>query len=385
MKQKVSRICFLLLLGFMQSLHAVTPEENLRRDIEDFELNYYSHVDAALILSGINNDDSLNVYLRWYEDLVETIRGFHFDLIDRVNSANKVFSYLHGTWLKTYQLEATTLLDIIHKKEFNCVSATILYNLICQDLGWSTEAFETPTHVYTIFSNFTESVMVENTTPMGFNIIHNLRDYSRILAQYYPEKEVYKIGLDRLYLYEQKNGRIIDNTELLGLLAYNRAFFARKKGNFEEAYDYVLLAQNFNRDSRSNTRFETNLYYQWGSQLVKEKRYERAFSVFADAYYRYPENPDFAQNTRAAFFMAMEKDADIEEWENASRLLEEISDLDVLAEPDKRSLNSVFKKWAVYFLKTKQKEKAGTLFTLWDQMLPADPDLKTFREKFQTF
>ena len=370
---------FIVLIWTLTSAWGMTLEDRLRRDIENFELNYYSHVDAAFILSGVNNNDSLNVYLEWYDDLVETIRNFNFDLIDRVNSANKVFSYLHGTWLKTYDLESTTLLDIVHHKKFNCVSATILYNLICSDLGWPTEAFETPTHVYTIFSNFDEPVMVENTTPMGFNIVRNLRNYSNILAKYYPEKEVYKIGLDRLYLYEQKNGRVIDNTELLGLLAYNRAYFARKKNQFERAYHYVLLAQNFNRDSRSNTQFEINLYYLWGNELYNKKEFRKAFNLFADASYRYPEINDFFKNMKASFFHGMETETQKRNFEEMRSLLQEALDMEVLTIPDKQQLTPVFKNWAAYFIQKNQPANAEKLFAQWETVLPDDPNLKLFR------
>ena len=371
---------FIVSMGSLSSVKGMTLEDRLRRDIQDFELNYYSHVDAAFILSGVNNNDSLNVYLKWYDNLVQTIRNFNFDLIDRVNSANKVFSYLHGTWLKTYDLESTTLLDIVHNKKFNCVSGTILYNLICSDLGWPTEAFETPTHVYTIFSNFTEPVMVENTTSIGFNIVRNLRNYSNILAKYYPEREVYKIGLDRLYLYEQKNGRVIDNTELLGLLAYNRAYFAREKNQFEKAYNYVLLAQNFNRDSRSNTQFEINLYYLWGNELYNNKEFKKAFNLFADASYRYPEISDFSQNMKASFFHGMEKSIQNRNFEEMFSLLQDAMDMDVLTTRDKQQLTPVFKNWAAYFIQKKQKPNAEKLFSQWEEVLPDDPNLKLFQE-----
>jgi len=239
----------------------LAEKKTLEDDIADGYLDDYSKIEAAFILSGVTDPDSLPRYLNWYEELLTKIKSFTFNYDDPVGSAQTVFMYLHSTWLKTYAKESTTLADIVHSKEYNCVAATILYNIICEDLDWSCEAFETPTHVYTIFNNFGHDLIVENTSSMGFNIMKNLKSYSRYLAQYYPESEVLKIGLEKLYYHENSKGRKITNTELLGLLAYNRAYLAKKNQDYKLAYDFVLLPQEFNRDSRSNVNFEIGLYF----------------------------------------------------------------------------------------------------------------------------
>ena len=365
--------CIFLLVGTGSPMMAgmispLTPLEiRLQKDIEDTRLDDFTKIEAAFILSGVYRPDSLQHYIRWYHNLVEKIRGFPFDKFDQAAAAGQVFSYLHTSWLKTYQRESTDLLSIVHKKEYNCVAATILYNLICEDLGWRTEAFETPTHVYTLFSNFTQQITVENTSPMGFNIMRNLHEYSKHLAQYYPEKEIYRIGLDRLYAYENSKGRVINNTELLGLLAYNRAIFARKKEAFAVAYERVLLAQSFNVDSRSNINFEKSLYFAWGKKLYDQKRYPDAFTVFADAVYRYPDMPEFVQNTRASFFQSLNifrKDLD---WPDTMRLIDEIGILDVLDEQDRERLHHMFKQWEIHFRQTGDEPRLKELQKLLQQ------------------
>ena len=234
----------------------------------------------------------------------------------------------------------------------------MLYNLICEDLGWTTEAFETNTHVYTIFRDFTHPVMVENTSPRGFNIIRNLDAYSHLLLQYYPKDMADQIGLDQLWAYENSKGREIDNTELLGLLAYNQAYFARKRSDFKRAYELVLLAQYFNADSRSNIRFEKNLYYEWGRALVTSGQFAKAFTVFADGYYRYPDMTDFAQNTRATFFKSQYRFFRTGAWPQARRMMYEILDLRLLTEEDGRQAAALLKKWRAVFERTDQRKDA---------------------------
>ena len=341
--------------------------KQLERDMDDSRLDDFSLIQAAFILSGAATADSLKHYQAWYEEVLIRLRACHLDPFKRLESASTVFTYLHSFYLLEYKEEATTLLDVVRRQKYNCVAGTILYNLVCADLGWTTEAFETPTHVYTIFPNFTQTVTVENTSPMGFNIMRNLQSYSAFLLRYYPENHAAQIGLDRIYAYENSKGRRINNTELLGLLAYNRAYFALKQGDFAAAYEFVLLAQKFNRDSRSNIAFEQDLYYRWGKALHDAGLFDRAFSVYADGIYRYPEVTELAHNCRVAFFQALRQFGLALRWPDSRRLILEMADLDLLGPEDEDRLTQILAEWAEHFSRRKSR---GELFECLD-LLPS--------------
>jgi tetratricopeptide (TPR) repeat protein len=330
-RSTLSLLILVPLFLIQSAVRAQSLEERLRSDINDGRLDDFSRIESAFILSGANHPDSLKVCIDWYRNLVQTLENFRFQMTDRVGSAKKIFAYLHAIWLKKYEFGATTLLDVMNRKTFNCVSGTLLFNLICEDLGWSTDAFETPSHVYTIFNNFTEHVPVENTSPMGFDIMKNLGEYSKYLSQFYPQNQAYKIGLDRLYAYENSNGRLINNTELLGLLAYNRAYFYNKDSDFERAFEYALFAQKFNGDSRSNIDFEINLYYRWGKILYEQGKLEKAFSVCAGGFRRYPEVKDFGNNTHVIFFRILQTQRG---WDAVRPFFDAVLELSVLKPED---------------------------------------------------
>jgi len=299
-------------------------EDNLRLDIEDGRLDAFSKIEAAFILSGAEHPDSLKACVDWHRDIVQTIEDFRFQMTDRAGSGRRVFAWLHGAWLVRYEAAATTLTDVRNRKTYNCVSGTILFNLTCEALGWSTNAFETPTHVYTFFNNYTERIPIENTSPMGFDIMKNLGEYSRFLLQYYPGNRAARIGLDRLFAYENGKGREINNTELLGLLAYNRAFFARKDSSYERAWNYVLLARKFNQDSRSNVDFEIGLTYEWGSVLLKRGENRAAFETYAEGFRRFPDIGDLRLNARTAFFRFLQSP---QSWDSVRPALDMALDL----------------------------------------------------------
>lgn len=341
--------------------------QRLEADIEDGKLDHFSLIEAAFIVSGANNQSKLKESMDWYYGILKDIEIKN--LVDRMQetaSAERLFLYFHTTCLKTYKKEATTLLDIRQRREYNCVSATVLYNLTCDELGLKTEGFETPSHVYTIFSNFSEYVMVENTSPMGFNIIKNLRKYSKYLAKYYPDKLIYKIGLDRLYTYENSKGRPINNTELIGLICYNRAVFAANRTDYDyaTAYNYVLLAQKFNTDSRSNQQFEIHLYYQWGRQLFNQKKFYDAFEIFADAAYRYEDNQDFVKNCVLAFKNTLNVAWYRKDWDVTEKSIFDMAELEILNDRDLEFQNKVLKKWLFFFIQNQKKEEARRVFQL---------------------
>ncbi|MBN1561816.1 hypothetical protein JW998_16315 [candidate division KSB1 bacterium] len=367
---------FIFQPGLAQFRSAI--ERDLRRDIEDNVLDDFSLIEAAFILSGANETAKLNHYLEWYNQLLDTIKGYNLDRHDRIASASRVFAYLHSSWLITYKEEATTLTAIADEKRYNCVAGTILYNLICQDLGWPTEAFETPTHTYTIFPDFGHDITVENTSSIGFNIMRNLHDYNLYLQQFYPEDQRYQIGLDRIYAHENSKGRKINNTELLGLLAYNRAYFANREKNYKKAYDFVLLAQMFNRDSRSNYNFEINLYYRWGQQLFERQEYQKAFAVFADAVYRYWENDDFAKNCKISFDLAQRDNWQKRDWGSFQQLTNEMLDLNLLDESELDGLKGYMVNWIHLYEHTRPPEELNAMTSYWQQVFPGDDLLKSY-------
>ncbi|KAA3620126.1 MAG: hypothetical protein DWQ05_05195 [Calditrichaeota bacterium] len=361
----------IILMVFFTHLSLFAQENSglqvqLYADMDDSHLDKFTHIEAAFILSGIDSADSLQVCLNWYENILQKIRDYNFSSFDKPALAQKIFAIMHSTILGDYDRDSTTLLDIIQHKKFNCVSATILYNLVCEEMGLETSAFETPTHVYTIFSDFDKKFIVENTSPMGFNILKSLQAYSRFLLPYYPDDQRLKIGLDQLYAYENRHGRSIDNTELLGLLAYNQAYFSAKNNAFDRAYEFVLTAQSFNQDSRSNIRFEKGLYFRWGKKCFDEKRFFDAFTVFADGFYRYPDNEDFARNTKATFQNCIQQSWQQKKWSVTRQITEEIFELQLLDLQDRNRLKYFLDKWFSYFLIQGDKAKQNEVQQLID-------------------
>jgi tetratricopeptide (TPR) repeat protein len=333
--------------------------DDLKTDLENERLDEFTLIEAAFIVSGTETRTEMADGLDWFDSLIADIQLKNIPIPGNdAETAKRLFNYMHAVWLPDYEKYATRLLDIQQRTGYNCVSATVLYNLSCLELGLQTAAFETPSHVYTIFENFTEHVMVENTSPMGFNIMRNLKTYSQYLAQYYPEEIVYQIGLDRLYAYENTKGREITNFELLGLICYNRALMAAEKSNYEQAYTFVQLAQQFNRDSRSNVDFEHHIYQHLGQQLFQQQRFADAFSLFQEAASRYPRENAYVKNCVRAFKNGLNHAWQQKNWNNTVDMILEMETLALLSPEEEQVQQAILTRWIHYF-KTHGKEKAA--------------------------
>ena len=103
------------------------------------------------------------------------------------------------------------------------------------------------------------------------------------------------------------------------------------------------------KDSRSNVNFEVGLYYTWGKQLYSKKDYMAAFTVFADGYYRYPDNEDFLNNTFTTFYKSLRRNWHRKNWPESARLIEEMIDLEILQERDHRAISQYLANWRNYF------------------------------------
>ena len=333
--------------------------KNLKFDLQNERLDSFTLIEAAFVVSGAETPMELEDGMAWFESLITDIQLKNIPVPGNdAETARRLFNYMHAVWLPDYEKYATSLLDIQQRRGYNCVSATVLYNLSCLELGLQTAAFETPSHVYTIFENFTDHVMVENTSPMGFNIMRNLKAYSQYLAQFYPKKMIYQIGLDRLYLYENSKGREISNFELLGLICYNRALMAAEKSDYEHAYTFVQLAQQFNRDSRSNVDFEHHIYPHLGQQLFQRQRYADAFFLFQEAALRYPREDAYVKNCVRAFKNGQDHAWEQKNWNLTVDMVREMDSLGLLSPEEEQVQQKILNRW-IYYFKSRGKEKSA--------------------------
>jgi Tfp pilus assembly protein PilF len=149
-------------------------EQRLFADAEDGRLDEFSLLDAALIASGVKDTAELGRYSERMESwAVELKHGGGADGSPR-RQVEAIFAFLHGKILRgKYNLQCTDLRQAFDDGQFNCVSATVLFNCLAGEMGFSSSALETPGHALSRVFLPDGSLDVETTCPRWFCMEHD--------------------------------------------------------------------------------------------------------------------------------------------------------------------------------------------------------------------
>ena len=348
-------------------------------------------VDAALTASGYNNAASRRraraEFERHVGPLVEDLaRLGQPDL-----QAKLLLRALHrkGGLLGRYDPRATTLRDILERRAFNCVSASVVYNVVAHRLSLPVAAQLLPTHARSMLSlergGRLVSVVVETTSPQGFD--PDPEQQAEILASVSSVGD----GGGRSLVSEQ--GAIVDTNVLIGTIYVNRASIAQEAGALEQAEQLFALGQR-HAPEPSMQRVLIDQRAALLSQLAADditagtpERCARALRTLQFAVRLSPSNPEIVEtiqhNLRAVAERMISHHADDEASEEIKRELQRVSPL--LTRPAARAGLRAFAMTRLAGLRMKVKDYDGAIRYL-DQGLaqPLTPEDEALRRTIQT-
>lgn len=211
-----------------------------------------------------------------------------------------------GGLLGAYDARATTLKDVLERRRYNCVSASVLYNLAATRLELSVAAELLPTHARSLLSAEEQDrlarIVVETTSENGFDPDPSTQ--RRILGQ------VAGPALDGARAIVSEQGEIVDTRVLIGTIYVNRASIAQEGGALEQAERLFARGQAFATSAKMR-RVLADQRAALLAQLAADdvlsedpKRYPRAYESLKAAAKLAPEDPTVKkavfQNLRAA-------------------------------------------------------------------------------------
>lgn len=187
--------------------------------------------DAALVASGIENAADLRAARARFESLAAPLLESLAELSDPRERGRQLLALLHqkGGLLGEYDARATTLAEILERRRYNCVSASVLYNLLAERVHLSTSAQLLPTHARTLLQlpDAPRPIVVETTSPLGFD--PDVRMEASILAQV---GGVVGGGARQLV---PDRGSIVPTRVLIGTIYVNRASILQEAGQLGAA------------------------------------------------------------------------------------------------------------------------------------------------------
>jgi len=272
------------------ALSGATPLETaLLKDAEDGTLSDFSLIDAAFIVSGLPDREELDAYRARYLALVDRIRERIAEIDDDYGQAKAAFEYLHGHVFKKYGLHAVDMVGVFNSGEYNCVSATVLFNSVLRDLNIESSGVLVPSHAYSLVYTDRGEIEVETTSPHGFNPARTADEYRKLLEKYRLTGEMYETVGDkkvaRAALIKEIGGKrkLVNNTTMAAIIYSNIASARVLDGDTRSALALFVKASALASDNEyfltTRDAFLNNIVV----DLIHSGEFQRAISVAREA------------------------------------------------------------------------------------------------------
>ncbi|MEW4456299.1 hypothetical protein AB1L30_26785 [Bremerella sp. JC817] len=257
-------------------------------------------------------------HLKWMEDNLPERWG-QYTLQQR---GEWVFQAMHDRLLNgKYDENQNTLSGALIEGDYNCVSATILFQILTEQAGLPTVAMQTRGHVWCRLLSRPE-LDIETTCPTWFLLEPHDRDSSpAILAG--------------------NEARTLSARGLAAKIPYNKASIAAAGGDYAQAMQLLEFALRLDPNDAAARRNHTAILNNWAVACVSQRDCDQALKVLEQMESQSTHDEQLAENRQKIV------DAVIEQWcrtgrfEEALRLLEQYPG----TEPSRYTTRSIYEQW----------------------------------------
>ncbi len=267
----------------------LTPSEmevRLLNDAQDGELTDFDLLTGAMIASGCP-PQKIEYLLRKFADQMKRIQSRVDTRMPPLVRLQQAFRALHSEILYGgYHIGASNPGEAIQTGRFNCVSATILFKVIAESLGFEVRVLQSPTHAYCSVRCEDNWVPVECTCPTWFDNLSNRDQLAQgVDGQDCGTTPCHGNRLEHPMVSraqrsegtpESKTGRRITETQLLGTIYYNRGVASLLDRQYEIAVISNLRAIQLDVASQSaQDNFLASLN-NWAIALAERREFAEA-------------------------------------------------------------------------------------------------------------
>lgn len=188
-------------------------------------------------------------YRQKFQNIITTIKDEKYLKKSNDKKIKKLYEKVHETMLKKYEAQ-NHFSEVFKSGYYNCVSSSILYGLVFQQLNIPFTAKEKPTHVYLMSYPESDQIIVETTDPSGDFLKHSdrykslvvdrLKENKLISQQEFNSKSVNEL-FNQFYFPDHD----INLKELIGIQYMNDALYKFDKEQYEEGYHQLEKAYFF--------------------------------------------------------------------------------------------------------------------------------------------
>jgi len=265
-------------------------EVQLFADAADGRWENFSLLGAALVASGVSDAAALARYEKRLASLADELRPSVQSARSPRQQAQAIFEFMHERILRGgYRLDSTSLAASLDQGQFNCVSASVLFNCLASRFGLCARGVEIPGHAMSRLVLPDGTIDVETTCPTWFRLMDDPQRQAELLAQ--------AIGAGRAGpVPSPADAREVSPVELVATIYYNRGvdFLAQKQFRPALAVNAKALRLDpASQTARGNLLATLN---NWAIALGNEKRCVEAVDLLREGLQLEPGYPPFATN-----------------------------------------------------------------------------------------
>lgn len=192
-------------------------EKGIFKDLKDKKLDKYLLDEVAFIASGVETKELCQPYIKQIKKIQKEVQDLK---LSPYRCAEKIFEILWRDYLKQYRYDELQLENILLNKQYNCVTASLFYNLLCMRMGLKISAIEVFGHTFSMLRVKNQHWDIELTSSLGF-----APKNQKIINQLLIEQPRY------IPKFSSKSRSEWTVLEQIALLYYNRAVLFSQEGD----------------------------------------------------------------------------------------------------------------------------------------------------------
>ncbi len=244
-------------------------ERQLFADAADGRWDEHSILAAALIASGVDDREHLDDYVARVAALITELRqSAELNGTER-QQAQAVLEFLHRRILHGgYQIDCTDLRIALDEGRFNCVSASVLFHCVAEQVGLQVHGLEVPGHAMSRLVLGDGVLDVETTCPTWFRLLGDPQKQAAVVAK--------TLGDSAAGSGKPAERRVVSAVELVATIYYNRGVDLLGQRQYAQAVSAnakALRLDPFNSTAEGNLLASLN---NWAIAMGSAGRYPEA-------------------------------------------------------------------------------------------------------------
>ncbi|NJO92101.1 MAG: hypothetical protein HC831_26365 [Chloroflexia bacterium] len=235
-------------------------------------LNLFLAIDSAMSI------ETALVYNKIFRTMIQELHDKDIESMKIPKRVRRSFTILHDNHLHKYN-EIEFLPSLFEKGNYNCVTSSILYSMVFEELKIPYKIQATKNHVYLVANPGPNSIVVETTNP-SIEKKEYLEDYKREYVSHLrsikliSEKEYKTKSVNEIFEEKINNVWTAEFNNLIGFQYYNLGLVKFSNKEVEESYKLFQKAYFFNSDKQVQL-----VLYGVLLQLVSTCKYEKVSDI----------------------------------------------------------------------------------------------------------